>query len=604
MSEDKVQNKYIEQDPPLADSPQLDRKNNDYLAYLKEKLNFILATYGRRLTSVNGDINELTRTASETTSRISNAEGEISSISQRADNIELAVAGTDASLSSIGGRNYWWSLDPKIHPDVTLTNVTVTYNEADNGKYVVKCSQATSSFAQALFPASIIPVPAELIGKKMILHADYIAASGTNDARVFIIIADSNGSQISATWLTTSETSKTFTVPNGAVSFRPLIRVRQTGSTAVNESVTVRGIKLERGDVKTDWSPAPEDSVNGGNIISKINVSTEGVTIAANKISLNGTTIVNGKLISTTTRTFNHNDYSNADLTIIQELIVNRSWTASDLDKYDINMDGELSLLDLLKVRNMVLNGTDESATITCEIDPSKSSMPIVIYVNNSAEPYTYLNGTQVVGKGGNFKYLRAQNVDGNESGNTFHLDTYGLTFCDSNGNITASYGNTLGSLTVADTGEVIKSESIREVDCSTSVNTNTHWYYRKWRNGDYECWTTIKYGASDLGQFTAGTVNNPETWAFAEGGGKLYLRTLPALQYPVTFDEAPHETVSVSGCSSSDASWHGSSFWIIPFGAGTGNTTTRTGKYHCVRPSNFSNGIVYTIYVMGKVTV
>lgn len=93
MSEQKVESKYIDKDPPMGTEQQLEKKNNDYLAYLKEKLNFILGTYGRRLTSANGEINELVRTAEETTSRLSDAEGDISAISQRADNIEIAVAG-------------------------------------------------------------------------------------------------------------------------------------------------------------------------------------------------------------------------------------------------------------------------------------------------------------------------------------------------------------------------------------------------------------------------------------------------------------------------------------------------------------------------------
>lgn len=93
MSEQKIESKYIDKDPPMGTEQQLEKKNNDYLAYLKEKLNFILGTYGRRLTSADGEINELVRTAEETTSRLSDAEGDISAISQRADNIEISVAG-------------------------------------------------------------------------------------------------------------------------------------------------------------------------------------------------------------------------------------------------------------------------------------------------------------------------------------------------------------------------------------------------------------------------------------------------------------------------------------------------------------------------------
>lgn len=434
MSEQKIESKYIDKDPPMGTEQQLEKKNNDYLAYLKEKLNFILGTYGRRLTSANGEINELVRTAEETTSRLSDAEGDISAISQRADNIEISVAG----------------------------------------------------------------------------------------------------------------------------------------------------------------------KVGANEVISAINASPEQITISANRINLVGTTIVNGKLVSTYTKTFNHSDYSQSDVSIISSLITNRNWTASDLDKYDINMDGELTVSDLVKVRNMVLNGTDETATIKCEIDPSKSSYPVAIYVNNASEPKTYLNGTQMVSQAGTFKHLKADDFSG--SSGLFRLDSYGLSFYDSNGNTIASYPSS-GPGIVVEEGEIIKSEAIREVDCSTSVNTNTKWFYRKWGNGDYECWTTIKYAASDLGQFTAGTAANPQTWSFAEGGGKLYLRTLPAVQYPTTFVEAPFENVSVSGCSSADANWYGAGFWLMPFGNGTGNTTTRTGKYEAVRPTNFSNGIVYTIHVKGKVS-
>ena len=93
MSEQKIESKYIDKDPPMGTEQQLEKKNNEYRAYLKEKVNFILGTYGKRLTSANGEINALVRTAEETTSRLSDAEGDISEISQRADNIEISVAG-------------------------------------------------------------------------------------------------------------------------------------------------------------------------------------------------------------------------------------------------------------------------------------------------------------------------------------------------------------------------------------------------------------------------------------------------------------------------------------------------------------------------------
>lgn len=69
-------------------------------------------------------------------------------------------------------------------------------------------------------------------------------------------------------------------------------------------------IKFEQGEVATAWSPAPEDQVGNNEIISKINVSPENITISANKIDLqgyvtltdlstSGQTVINGANITT-----------------------------------------------------------------------------------------------------------------------------------------------------------------------------------------------------------------------------------------------------------------------------------------------------------------
>ena len=49
MIETKSGAKYIEQDPPMLGDPDLSRKIVDYLAYLKEQLNFVLATNGKNV---------------------------------------------------------------------------------------------------------------------------------------------------------------------------------------------------------------------------------------------------------------------------------------------------------------------------------------------------------------------------------------------------------------------------------------------------------------------------------------------------------------------------------------------------------------------------
>src|SRR5699024_6968223 len=59
-------------------------------------------------------------------------------------------------------------------------------------------------------------------------------------------------------------------------------------SGATNFKGYIRKIKLEKGNKATDWSPAPEDQVNKTNVLSSINLSTEGVKIEGAKIDIKG----------------------------------------------------------------------------------------------------------------------------------------------------------------------------------------------------------------------------------------------------------------------------------------------------------------------------
>lgn len=85
----------------------------------------------------------------------------------------------------------------------------------------------------------------------------------------------------------------TFTVPTTATSIRLYIRCQSSSSSfaAVGDYLELANLKLERGEIATAWTPAPEDQVGNDEIITKINVSPEAVQIAANKISLAGKTI-------------------------------------------------------------------------------------------------------------------------------------------------------------------------------------------------------------------------------------------------------------------------------------------------------------------------
>lgn len=82
----------------------------------------------------------------------------------------------------------------------------------------------------------------------------------------------------------------TFTVPSAATMAYIVFRCTQTSDSAYGTSdyIDLRDVKLERGEVATGWTPAPEDQVGNDEIITKINATTESVLIQASRIDLQG----------------------------------------------------------------------------------------------------------------------------------------------------------------------------------------------------------------------------------------------------------------------------------------------------------------------------
>lgn len=91
----------------------------------------------------------------------------------------------------------------------------------------------------------------------------------------------------------TTRFSMTFTIPAAATKMYMVFYCTDTTAAdyATGDYLEPRQLKLETGEVATAWSPAPEDMVGNDEIISKINISPEAITINANRISLAGKTI-------------------------------------------------------------------------------------------------------------------------------------------------------------------------------------------------------------------------------------------------------------------------------------------------------------------------
>lgn len=394
MTETKNGAKYIDKDPPMEEGSQsLGRKILDYLAYLKETLNFIFSNYGRRLTDANGNINELHRTATETTSRLADTEGNVTELTQRADEIESTVAGmgTDMSgmqsqitqnasaitsevsrataaenglstrlgtaesritqtadaitsevsrataaegalsasitqtaegislvsekLNNIGGRNL---IINTLEPGVTtldqlprlLEQPVATFPGTGISRIVLlphgfKATKGTSAYKPSIQfndtdQASLCGLEA---GETYTLSAKFVWKVSTAQPLRLIMAPYVNGTIVPSDerpkifWDPTTvgaEEEKyvvfTFTVPDGATNI--VIQYNQPGVSASDYAETdyigFDMIKLERGTVATAWTPAPEDMVGNDEIISKINVSPENITISASKVDLQG----------------------------------------------------------------------------------------------------------------------------------------------------------------------------------------------------------------------------------------------------------------------------------------------------------------------------
>lgn len=277
--------------------------------------------------------------------------------------------------------------------------------------------------------------------------------------------------------------------------------------------------------------------------------------------------ITNGKIVATFTRTFSHSDYSSSDITTARELVISGTWTDEQLEKYDINLDGDITMADVIKVRNMVDNGTDETVTIRTEIDPSKTSRSIAIY--NGTRLLASLSPNSVYGQSGMFekKVVAAGSWIGengvlklNGSLGQVYIQAgagLGITFYDANNTQTGRIGS--------DCKDYIKEQG-----------TARGWSYRKWNSGIYECWRTIS---------TSPNINT--AW------GNQYYGIVSSIDYPVTFTARPYEVATLGTTQD---------FWGM-LSANSDNSNIASRSYAVIRP-NRSTDTRYsmTYYVKGTI--
>ena len=468
---------------------------------------------------------------------------------------------------------------------------TITYTDENSNIYVFPIFNWEVSQSGCTMEATGNPdrsVANQLISNEIAQNGKYNKFKRTLDSTVSEI-ANLNG-DVSA--LQQTAASLTLSVAGKVGKDEVISSINQTAETI---TINANKINLVGAVTFSDLDSSTQNTINGKTD------SQDVTTIIGNTVNaayINALEINASKIVATYTKTFRHQDYSSSDYTTIQMLARDKNWTAADLDRYDINMDGQITNADLVKVRNMVNNGTDETATIKTEIDPSKVGKPVAIYANGATTPAVYLNGSQVVGSAGIFNNIQANTVNApyvyvTESGNSEnYIYLYGnqIDFRKRNGNGDYLLGSISPASIVIDSGTT--STTTNYTSGSQSFSCWVDWDYRKWGDGTYECWgKATLYVAS--GQW--------DNW----GGVRSSQTFTPHLNYPVTFLSAPHE--HVTPCPSND-DW---GFWISAGAtANCNNTTTKTAKYQLIRGADgsinsYSNAVFrIEYYVVGKVSV
>lgn len=165
------------------------------------------------------------------------------------------VAQNAVDALEIGGRNY--ILAPTTSgTNPTAQSATYTY---DNGDYVI--TKASGSGFSQLSVRNAILKYSELGNKTVTISVKDIVSSNTNnDWRIYLYASKSGETDYSKRLLqTTNKETFTFPILGEGWNCGIILRVAQSGGS-VGDTLTVKGLKLEKGSKSTDWTPAPEDT--------------------------------------------------------------------------------------------------------------------------------------------------------------------------------------------------------------------------------------------------------------------------------------------------------------------------------------------------------
>ncbi|WP_052137847.1 phage tail spike protein [Heyndrickxia ginsengihumi] len=280
-----------------------------------------------QVTNNKNDITTVTQTASTLQTRMTNAEGSINTLTSTASSLTSQIGTLQTNLEnlSIGGRNLLYNSTFNFGLDGwenTASNYSVLSPESDKPKSnILRITSASNTSQESSKPFPIVA------NQSYVISFDVRIDTNANTNNLLFTVrafdsADISNSQANSVWyqnllsyqnITVTNTWKRFTftiTPTAGKYLRVIPYNAYTGSKA-----DFREIKIEVGRGKaTDWSPAPEDlatqsqitqladdinlRVKENDVINQINVSTESILIAGNKVHITGQTTIDNAVIT------------------------------------------------------------------------------------------------------------------------------------------------------------------------------------------------------------------------------------------------------------------------------------------------------------------
>lgn len=177
------------------------------------------------------------------------------------------------------------------------------------------------------------------------------------------------------------------------------------GVNATDHEVYICGMKMEVGNVATDWTPAPEDiektitdvsstfTQTATDIIAKVDKKIDNETLTGAEIALrinndnssevkiSGDKIdIEGQAVKFKTDIKSEYSFTNNDLQNIQKYIMGQiTLTQAQKELYDVNKDGEIKPSDYVIVKNKMNSNGNVILKGTLEIDPYSASRTIIL---------------------------------------------------------------------------------------------------------------------------------------------------------------------------------------------------------------------------------